>query len=233
MLETLPPVPPAYHGLWERTALERTGPGLLTDDRPARVFWLQTERWHADIRIPVERPQIAGAEGLGGLDEADLAFIAGQDAFCGLTRVEGVYCSWLRLFDLRPLPAPDLGHMEIQDGRLIEHGVVEAYREEWTRVAGSEGPLEAATTCGPSGLAKEIVLTAGRFRMRIEPRPAAPARIDPVGPVAGCDHASLLWRASMVVTLEERQGGNWQVLLATHPWLEGRIIATAEAAPCG
>ncbi|MBO0903983.1 hypothetical protein [Jiella sonneratiae] len=233
MLEALPPVPSAYRGLWERTALQRSGPGLLTDDRPARVFWLQTERWHADLRVPLDRPPIDGSAGLAGLGDADLALLAGQDAFCGLTRVEGPYCSWLRLFDLRPVAAPDIGRMEVFEERLVEHGVTEAYREEWTLVAGSRDGFEVAARGRASGPPAEILLTAGRFRMRIEPRPAAPPGIDPFAPVAALDRAALLWRSSMVASLEEKSAAGWQVRLSTHPWLEGRIVPEEEALPCG
>ncbi|MCQ0987467.1 hypothetical protein [Jiella marina] len=232
MLEALPPVPPAYRGLWERTALERLGPGLLTDDRPARVFWLQTERWHADLRVPEDRPDFGAVDSLEACSDAQLAFIAGQDAFCGLTRVEGAICIWQRLFDLRPLKAPDIGRMELSADRIIEHGVVEAYREEWSLVAGSRD----GETTAPGAMAieptRDIVLTAGAWRIVVTPRPPAPEWIDPFVPIADCDRATLLWRTAMSVTLYRRDGAGWQAELSTHPWLEGRRIGEMEAVAC-
>lgn len=231
MLDALPPVPAAYRGLWERTLLERYGTGTLTDDRPARVFWLQTESWHADLRIPLERPDFGGIEELADCRDDQLAFLAGQEGFCGLTRVEGRVCTWARLFDLRPGTMLDAARMDPREGLLIEHGIAEAYREEWTLVAGSRGDGLASTAERSADGA--LVLTAGDWRVVVTPRPVAPPAVDPYQPIAKCDRAALLWRAGLALTLCRRVDGGWRVEHATHPWQEGRSMPDAAMLPCG
>jgi hypothetical protein len=231
MLDALPPVPAAYRGLWERTLLERYGTGTLTDDRPARVFWLQTERWHADLRIPLERPDFAGIGELPACSDAQLAFLAGQEGFCGLTRVEGRVCTWARLFDLRPGAMLDAARMEPREDLLVEHGIAEAYREEWTLVAGSRGDGRGSTARRSSE--GDLILTAGDWRVVVRPRPAAPEGVDPYQPVAEAGRGALLWRASLALTLCRRDECGWRAVHSTHPWLEGLSMPHEAALPCG
>ena len=133
MAELLPAVPDAYLGLWERTLLERYSDGTLTSDRPARVFWMQSPLWHADLRISLDRPDFAAIDSLDECSDAQLAFIAGQEAFFGITRVEGVVCTWLRLFDLRPGVALDIGRMAFETAE--------------------QEPLVIVTVCAPARVA--------------------------------------------------------------------------------
>ena len=65
------PVPERYRGVWVRTLLE-TPEGR---DTTTRVHWLQTEGWHADLRVP-KGAHPATPEGRAQLQ-----------GFCGLTRI--------------------------------------------------------------------------------------------------------------------------------------------------
>ncbi len=222
------PVPEAYHGLWQRTHLERDAGSTLTSGREERVFWLQTAHWHCDLRIPVERPDFSGVSSLDACDDGQLAFIAGQDAFCGVTKVEGTICTWLRLHDLRPGTALDVGRVAFRSPDfLVETGVGESYLEHWERVEGSKGPT--GISAGSDGA---FVLQAGRFSMRVRPRGPAPRDLDAYGDGgAGPDlpRAHRLW----VVSLEISLIADGVAILSTHPWLENLAFEpNGELPPC-
>lgn len=220
-----PPVPEAYHGLWQRTHLERNVASTLTSERAERVFWLQTAHWHADLRIPVVRPDFGGVPSINACDDAQLAFIAGQDAFCGITKVEGAICTWLRFHDMRPGTALDVGRMAFRSSDfIVETGVGEDYLEHWARVKGSEG--ETWVSHEASGA---FVLHAGRFAMRVRPRDQAPASIDAYAFSKDAPGAHRHWLASLEISLLEDE----TVILSTHPWVEDRTLdPSLEFAAC-
>ena len=207
------PVPEGYHGLWRRTHLSRDPASTLTSSREERVFWLQTAHWHADLRIPVERPDFSGVTSLDACDDGQLAFIAGQDAFCGVTKVEGTICTWLRLHDLRPGTTLDVGRMSFRSPDfLVETGVGETYLEHWERVDGSEGPT-GVTNCEDGA----ITLRAGHFAMRVQPRGPAPHDLDAYRSAdTDAPRAHRLWLASLEISLI----ADGVAILSTHPWLE-------------
>lgn len=223
MAELLPNVPEAYCGLWERTLLERHSAGTLTSDRPARVFWMQSPLWHADLRIPLDRPDFGGVDRLESCSDAVLRFIAGQEAFFGITRVEGVVCTWLRLFDLRPGVALDIGRMDFQNANLlVERGIAEDYLEHWSRRDNS-APQDGQPALRRDG-AGRLLLVSSDWLMRIAPRAAAAPRADPYASVDELGRDELMWRASLEITLCEKRSGRWLALLSTHPWIEGQAI---------
>ena len=226
MADLLARVPDGYCGLWERTLLERHSEGTLTSDRPAQVFWMQSPLWHADLRIPLDRPDFAGVGSLDGCSGQQLAFIAGQEAFFGITRVDGVVCTWLRLFDLRPGTALDIGRMEFHDaGLLFERGIAEDYLEHWSRRENSAP--RAGGTALQRDEAGRLLLTTGDWRIRIAPRAPAPEDADLYLSLDQLGRAELLWRASLEITLCERRGNDWIATLSTHPWIEGQCIEPA------
>jgi hypothetical protein len=155
-----PPVPERYHGVWARTLLE-TPAGR---DTTTFVRWLQTEHWHADLRIPLTA---RAGEGAG-----DLAL---QQGFCGITTVEQQagreVCTWQRRLDFQPPGlTPDAGYIEF-DGteRLVETGVHGSYLEVWERLPGSAGPVAMLEFIGDDGC-RSRWLRAGAWAMRIRPR---------------------------------------------------------------
>lgn len=226
MADLLPRVPDAYCGLWERTLLERYSEGTLTSDRPAQVFWMQSPLWHADLRIPLDRPDFGGVDGLDDCSDEQLAFIAGQEAFFGITKVDGLVCTWLRLFDLRPGTALDIGRMEFQDADLLfERGIAEDYLEHWSRRENSvPSGGEAALQRDGAG---RFLLTSGDWRIRVAPRAPAPANADLYAPLDRLGRDDLLWRASLEITLCERRGSDWIAVMSTHPWIEGQSVGPA------
>ena len=160
------PVPAAYRGVWQRTLLE-TPEGR---DTTTQVHWLQTEGWHADLRVPA------------GIDPATSAGRALLQGFCGLTRItHGVngqpdICTWHRHWDVQPpRSTPDAGYMVFETSeRVIETGVHGRYLEVWERLPGSTGPYAAQAELDGQGQPTGAMrFTAGRCAITVRPRSAA------------------------------------------------------------
>jgi hypothetical protein len=153
-----PPVPDRYRGVWVRTLL--TTP--KSRDDTTFVRWLQTSRWHADLRVPPGT----------GTDR-----LARQQGICGVTTVNvddaAEVCRWHRRLDFQPPgPHPDAGRIDF-DGteRLVETGVHADYLEVWERLPGSTGRF--AVLEATQGPAPTMLLVSGEFAMRVRPRRAA------------------------------------------------------------
>lgn len=160
------PVPAAYRGVWQRTLLE-TPEGR---DTTTQVHWLQTEGWHADLRVPA------------GIDPATSAGRALLQGFCGITRITpGVggqpdICTWHRRWDVQPpRSTPDAGTMVFETPeRVIETGVHGRYLEVWERLPGSTGPYAAQAELDAQGQPTGAMrFTAGRYTLTVRPRRAA------------------------------------------------------------
>lgn len=167
------PVPAAYRGVWQRTLLESPE----GRDTTTCVHWLQTEGWHADLRVPE------------GVDPATPQGRAQLQGFCGITRITpGVggqpdICTWHRRWDVQPpRSTPDAGTMVFETPeRVIETGVHGRYLEVWERLPGSTGPYAAQAELDaqdqPTGAMR---FTAGRYTLTVRPRRAAwPADLRP------------------------------------------------------
>lgn len=160
------PVPAAYRGVWVRTLLESPE----GRDTTTRVHWLQTDGWHADLRVP------AGA---------DLATPEGRallQGFCGLTRItpgrggQPDICTWHRRWDVQPpRSTPDAGYMVFETPeRVIETGVHGRYLEVWERLPGSTGDCRAQAEVDPQGRPTGVQrFVAGRCAITVRPRRTA------------------------------------------------------------
>ena len=227
--DILSAVPERYQGLWHRTLLERHGDGTLTNARPAQVYWLQTRVWHCDIRIPDERTELEHVSSLDECSDEQLQFIAGQEGFFGLTRVDGSICTWLRLHDLNPGVALDAGRMEFQrDDLIFEHGIAERYLEHWSLVDGSKPD---GRSCPLIGSIKHLLLVSGDHAARIALRGPAPADFDAYRPIEAHSREHLLWRSSLELSLCRRSAEGWLIRLSTLPWLEGSVFDEAGYVP--
>lgn len=167
------PVPAAYRGVWVRTLLESPE----GRDTTTRVHWLQTEGWHADLRVPE------------GVDPATPQGRAQLQGFCGITRITpGVggqpdICTWHRRWDVQPpRSTPDAGTMVFETPeRVIETGVHGRYLEVWERLPGSAGPYAAQAELDGQGQPTGAMrFTAGRYALTVRPRRATwPADLRP------------------------------------------------------
>ncbi|MGU7782160.1 hypothetical protein [Burkholderia sp. PU8-34] len=130
-------VPQHYVGVWQRAKLRR---GTSPLDVTTRVFWLQTPRWHADIRVPADRVDFARVASIGECDDRQLDALLQQEAFCGITSVDGDVCRWHRQIDYRLRETDDFGRMAFEGDRAEEFGIATDYYELWHRLPDSAGP---------------------------------------------------------------------------------------------
>ena len=146
-----PAVPEGYRGVWQRTLLETP----TARDDTTWVRWLQTDRWHADLRVPAATR--AGLQGFSGCTEV-------------VVQASGEVCHWHRELDLQPPgPFPDAGFMVFESAdRVIETGVHGMYREVWERLPDSTGRFIALGRNGTDGVYRSRLLLAGRYLMRVQ-----------------------------------------------------------------
>lgn len=120
-------------GHWVRHWIKAPG----WQDHSTRVHWMQAGMDYADVRIPLDRPDLTGARCLADLPCADLALLAGAEGFAGHVTLEGDHCTWHREINWHGAPdAPDVGAISFDDqGRMIEAGVHADYTELWEQHA--------------------------------------------------------------------------------------------------
>lgn len=215
------PIPVAYRGVWRRTLLE--GDGLLTDIG-STVLWLQTTRWHADLRLPTRRPDFAGVKDLAGCGLTQRIWLASQQGFFGATEVLDDHCQWHHDLDFQSTTMRrDIGTMIFHaDGTVIEeYGVDADYHETWHRLPESVGP--SAAWCSGGGNLPARLLVAGDCFFLVRPR------VRPLPPDARL--AALVLEHPECLDFELSYGRifgaetPWRILHSTLPWREGQSLS--------
>ena len=216
-----PLVPPSYLGVWKRTLLRTP----QREDTTTQVYWMQTQSWHADIRVPASRPAFEGKSALDQLNKAALMELAKQQGFCGTTVVDGNICRWLRRHDFQPPSgANDIGRMEF-DGpdRVFEYGVEAEYFEIWERLPGSKGRTFARQVDDDP---LTLLLTTGDYVMSVRPRAAKL----PTSPnLAACLEGKSGHFLREALDFEISFGrwiseDAWKIELSTLPWRQGCVM---------
>jgi len=215
-------VPEAYVGLWRRTLLRAPD----KEDTTTSVYWLQTSNWHADIRVPSDRPALSDRTRLGALSAEEMRALARQQGFAGITEVEGEICRWHRRFDYQPPSGfNDIGRMEF-DGpdRLLEYGVEQDYFEIWERVPGRGESL--VTESDDGARRTSLRLSLAPWVMFVRPRSStlgcATGLDQLVMSANDVDRVALLDFEISFGRLDESTN-SWRIELSTLPWLEGTI----------
>ena len=241
-------VPERYRGVWRRNQLDI--PGLRDTTTWAR--WLQTARWHADLRVP---DAARTAEVLQATSPHPS--LALQTGFFGRTEVfwpppSGERCTWHRHLDVQPdRGRPDTGWMafERDEGIVVETGLNGDFREVWERIPHSTGRSVVLAELAPmvAGAASEVApcgtrwLLSGEYLMRVRPRQTGWLAADgtpllwPEGTAPGDTLAVVLSRhpqqAAALLDFEISYGslrdGRWLIEHSTRPSLEGRSEAFA------
>lgn len=222
------PVPNAYLGVWRRSLLETAD----LRDTHSHVFWLQTPRWHADLRLPTGRPDFSGVRSLAECSEVQLAWLARQQGFCGVTQIDGTRCTWHRQMDFQPANGSlDIGRMIFDGERLTETSIETDYLETWERLPPSRGgtaALELVMEAGEPPIRPAWLLVAGACFMYVQGRPYplsdAPdlphliARMQP-------SHAQLLDWLNVEISFGYRMGSNpWRIEHSTLPFREETFL---------
>lgn len=228
------PVPDAYLGVWKRTLLE-TASGR---DERSQVWWLQTPRWHADLRIPAERPDFFGVSSLAECDDTQLAWLATQQGFCGVTQVDGDDCTWHRQLDFQPANGSrDIGRMAFDGERVIETGIDADYLEIWERLPQSRGgtaALELVVEGGERPARPAWLFVAGDCFIHVRGRAHPLPHIVNQESVSGLasliartrpSRAQLLDWLNVEISFGHRNGpAPWRIERSTLPFREGRIV---------
>lgn len=214
-----------YQGLWRRRLL--TTPTL--NDDTTLVFWLQVGPWHADLRIPRDRPDFSSCFSLGDCSRYQLQALLSQEGFGGVTWVSGDTCEWLRYIDYRPTGQRDLGRMVFSaaSDAIEEYGVETEYVERWERVKDDDGFAGAGTCWSTDGLEQMLWLRTGNRFMRVRARPLTEENERKLWPllyngIATDDDLRLL--ADCEISLGEIAGKKAHILHSTLPWLEGQSL---------
>jgi len=202
------PVPERYRGVWRRSLL--VTPDLR--DTSTTVLWLQTERWHADIRLPAGRPDFSGVRQLADCSAQQLAWLQLQQGFAGVTEVDTSVtpeiCRWHRVADFQPPSATaDAGTMEFAPDVLIEKGVHADYLEHWHKLPDSDDTFTVLRQSASSE-PLQMLLVAGGYVMRVRER--------------GGVLASML---DFEISFGVREADGWRVMHSTLPWLEGQLFS--------
>ena len=212
-------VPEAYLGVWQRLLLRTP----QFEDTTTQVYWLQTRDWHADLRVPLSRPNCAGKSSLAQLDNTELLGLSTQQGFCGLTEVIGDICHWHRKVDFQPPSGfNDVGRMVFETSeRVLEYGVEQDYLEIWQRLPDSVEDPWVNVSAGTDTAARMMQIGVGKYFMHVRPR--APSL-----PVADLEHdldALRAWVDFEISFGEQTADGTRRILRSTLPWQESLILA--------
>lgn len=226
-------VPDGYLGTWQRSLLQTP----QARDANSLVFWLQTRNWHADLRIPANRPDFSDTTRLADCDNDQLAWLSTQQGFCGLTQVEGNCCTWHRQLDFQPPSGRrDIGLMAFDGERVIETGVEADYLEIWERLPHSRGgtaALQLVVERGELPPRPTWLLVAGdcfvfvRGRTHSLPGAADPSSLVTPGPPS---RQHLLDWLNVEISFGHRSGPTpWRIEHSTLPFREGQILVSPGA----
>jgi hypothetical protein len=227
-------VPEHYLGVWQRKQLESPD-GV---DNSSRVYWLQTSLFHADIRIPADRPDFKGRKSLRDFSADELKLLASQQGFAGTTSVTGNYCQWSRQMDYQPRrDTPDIGFMQFSGTRILETGVANNYAEIWEQLPDSRGDafalrFEEDNTSYPIGKPQSgiLVVSGDYFIYARERKVSLPpaASLNALLTEAGPDKQQLIELLDFEISFGRVAHGStpWEILLSTLPFREGDALFT-------
>ena len=222
-------IPEHYIGVWQRKKLRR---GDAPWDLTTRVYWLQTPSWHADIRVPAERPDFSGVGSLAACSDVQLKALLEQEAFCGITIVQREICHWVRQIDFRLRETNDFGRMVFEGDTLEEIGVETDYYELWQRLPGSDGlsyVLEQVVGNGNNNGdgGKAFLCVAGDYfiytrnrQMWTSPAVRTRKQIE-LGHASRSEIEAFLDFESSFGKIEDGVG---RITMSTLPWREGQVV---------
>lgn len=207
------PVPHIYHGVWQRTLLRLADGG---EDTSTRVFWLQSEHLHADLRIPDPMPKLP-------FERVQLA------GFAGLTEASEQRCQWHRAIDFHPDSGTDIGNMHfVSSEEVHETALDDSYLEIWKRLPGSLGPVAETWLQSADGSGRSAcLLRAGDYFMFAADRPL---RVSGRRSLQDCLRYESARDAELLLgcelTFGRIQGGDlpWQILFSTLPASSGSLF---------
>jgi hypothetical protein len=216
-------VPQHYLGVWERKIL-RVGSG--PEDTATRVFWLQTPLWHADLRVPADRPSFAGVTSAAECAANQLQWLLRQEAFAGITTVTGDHCWWHRMLDLQFRRSQDVGRMAFAGDQVEEFGVDSDYYELWQRLPGTEAGAWAWQD--PAEVRRLACIAGDRFLFVRERAVWDAVAVRILGRIerGQASRGELEAFVDFEASFGRLEGGAARIELSTLPWREGAIAFT-------
>jgi hypothetical protein len=186
-----------------------------------------------DLRIPGDRPDLSPAASLSDLTDEQLAALAHQNGFAGVTTIDGANATWHHEIDFQPTGGgTDIGRIEpAGDGRMFEHALDDSYIESWsalTPATGRSGGFFAARV-ERAGRVDQLLAIAGDHFLYARARPAPLPPGDSLADLIAQHHPT---RDTLIAYLDcEISYGTtrgWQIERSTLPWLQGRRLAFAD-----
>jgi hypothetical protein len=222
-------VPKPYLGMWRRTLLEQAN----VIDTTTFVLVIQTEQYHADMRIPDARPDFSHTDQLEDCTLEQLYWLATQQGFTGITHIEGNTCQWIRDHDFQPSnDQRDIGEMTFEsDDIVIETGVDADYREIWERVTDSQIKLSVHQINGTDRHGNKTparLLTANHSFAYVRPRsvvlPKANSMLEAIESNKPNKDLLLDWLDFEISFGEIIDPHHGQIKHSTFPFKEGEVM---------
>jgi len=207
-------------GHWQRDWIK--APGF--EDHTTRVHWLQAGALFADLRIPFNRPEIAGLSCLADFEPQDLRLMMDAEGFAGHITVEESICTWHRAINWHGVPGQaDIGLMSFDEaGGLIEDGVLAEYRELWQAVP---QPALRGTKVSCGAMTGFLIENDATFLLGIGPIPSGTREKLIAALDSGtAEVPALVDHFASTYVLGSWDGANGIGTLATNPFYEGQVV---------
>ena len=212
-------------GLWRRTLIQWPGDPADTE---TEVFWLQSLKHYADLRIPQGRPDRRAIACLRDLDWDMLRFMARQEGFIGHLDVVHSTGQWHRAFDYQPdRGVADRGALSFQGNVLVERGVDLPYVEHWVREPQAGQDTMALWLGTNDSLPIGCLMAAGDFfmyaRSRVSPLPRNTTLRQLVDESSSITDAQNLFDCE--ISFGRVGNGHWRIERSSLPFREGHGLA--------
>ena len=212
-------------GHWVRHWIK--APGF--EDHRTRVHWMQVGPDYADVRVPLDRPDLSGTAALSDLPAQVLCDLAKAEGFAGHVTLDGRLCTWHREINWHGEPEGlDVGEISFDpQGRMIETGVHAEYTELWAR---RDAPAAQAIRFKGGGYSGHLVCVGDRFVLGIGTvdKPSSKPLVSalqsgtiPQGIERLFDGIHAMGRWSDGTAIAE---------ISTHPFCDGKVVATLKDA---
>lgn len=210
-------------GAWQRDWIRRHGGAL---DARIAVRYVQTPSVFGDLRIPGDRPDVSPAASFAELSEDQLAALARQDGFAGVTTVDGADATWHHEIDFQPAgEGADIGRIEpAGDGRMFEHALDDSYVESWSALDRGDGFL--AVRVERAGRVDQLLAVAGEHFVYARARAVALPPGDSLAELIARTHPprdTLIAYLDCEISYGTTRG--WQIERSTLPWQQGKRFA--------
>jgi hypothetical protein len=224
--ESTTDVPGWLWGVWTRDWIQK---GKVRTNT-VNVYYLQTPTYFSDVRIPKDRPRIAGAASFTDLSDGDLRLLAKQSGFIGSTTMVGAVATWHHDMQYQPPDGTeDTGRLQrMAKGRMQEHGLDGSYTDAWRSVTNGQRHFLVIRTLRFGRLFRALVVVGDHFvyaRNRATELPRA-ASLDALIESTQATRKQIVEYLDCELSAGRVRGGSvpWAIEESTLPWREGRHL---------